>query len=78
MNGEAMVNITVDIHNVSHNIIYDPYFGGVQNVTALTLTIYSTQSNYNISNYNQSDKTANLTVVDIKYKGYLDNVNTQA
>jgi len=77
MNGEAVVNITVDIHNFSHIITYDPYFSGVQNVTALILTIYSTQS-YNLSNYNQSDKAANLTVVGIKYKGYLDNVNIQA
>jgi|GEM_PF-1518735 len=78
MNGEAMVNITIQIRNVSHNIINDPYFSGVQNVTALNLTIYSTQPYYNISNYNQSDTTANLTVVGIKYNGYLDNFNIQA
>jgi len=77
MNGEAMVNITVDIHNVSHNITYDPYFSGVQNVTPLKLTIYSNQSYYNTS-YNQTDKTANLTVVGITYRGYLDNVNVEA
>ena len=77
MNGEAMVNINTHIHNVSHNIIYDPYFSGVQNVTALTLTIYSTQL-YNISNYNQSDTTANLTVVGLAHEGYFDNVSIQA
>jgi prefoldin subunit 5 len=70
MNGMVNVNVTVHINNVSHSVNTDPYFVGQQNVTSLTLIIYSTKA-YSNTTYNQSDSSANLTVTGLGYKGYL-------
>ncbi len=73
MSGQATIGLEISIMNQSHALKVDPYFQGMQNVSQITITIYSVQSSDNLA-YNQSDTSSNLTIVGVGYSGYLNNL----